>query len=72
VVGTYHGLGTDTIVAIDPDVFCHDFAMLGQVEVLCQLDKVSNRSIIENWIPREGLTFAVYETVVEPAIFGGV
>jgi hypothetical protein len=41
---SYHGLGADTVGAVNPDIFGHNFAMLWEIHVLLQLharDKVS-------------------------------
>jgi hypothetical protein len=34
----YHSLGSDTVCAIDPDVFGHDLAMLRKIKVFLQLN----------------------------------
>jgi hypothetical protein len=44
---SYHCLRADAVCAVDPDVFGHNFAMLGEIEVFLQLearDKVSGHS----------------------------
>jgi hypothetical protein len=74
----YHGLGADAIVAIDPDVFCHDLAILREIKVFLQLQgkPQCQHALWEHkssgMSHREENTLAVYDMVVDvPAISEG-
>jgi hypothetical protein len=74
----YHGLGADAIVAVDPDVFRHELAILREIKVFLQLQGEAPRSARilgaqkQRNVAQGGNTLAVYETVVDvPAISEG-
>lgn len=64
---TYLGFRTNTVLTINPNVFCHGGALLVEIHVLHELTVTS---AMEHELKGQNsvqLTFAVYETVVDSA-----